>query len=1179
MKTVGFDKNIKITDKVRFILETRDGDDCLITPYKINSVAIYFVTREFTDSSATQYDKQIDREDLVSEYERVKKNLCVMFKRNVAAATTSNLTLSGLQTIDGISLSEGDRVLVKDQSSPEQNGIYIASSSDWERAEDADDNEDVVKGMYVFVDEGIQNISTGWILISSDPISIGTTPLSFLKFSVNGTPSSPDDNSLKRLEILKKEIEESKKKSSFFYKDAIAVKIFGGNTDPETGEVFPAWLNPSLVPAELKEKTISDNLLYEHEEKGKFVLEWTPSDMREGDYFICWNWTPRMAGDSLSAHNYFSLEGDGSLTAAIPTHVIDSGKYEMLLERYTPEMFKSIISENDLTPKVMKGLNDSVASGFTFVENMANQIIDLLDANATHEQLLPLLSNMFNLRLKSSDPTLWRRQIKKAIPNFKKKGTIPGLKSALDDMGMKFQKLTRLWQVVSKYTYQEHFMYEGQNSFGLMRRMVLPADVNFGLWVRSAGQHQEWQDLTDDYESYVELQEDGFTWVGPELSAGDSIRILYRTRNVPLAAQEAENYIRGLPLLDDRDERSQEYPPKNWNVRALEEDDPMFDVLIPTRHPLADPIIWGRVRTEFPYSENAYNMDEYNGSKRDSMNPCDIDKEFTDSCGQCQSSSFNLDIEAERLSDESFNEAKQIVEEYMPFHSRVKTFNVSGSINEFVRPSSERLDMLVSYAGEDILIAGEGQKIFHRNVDADYLDDVKRDMLASYEVLSNGTSTTWSGTISNQKICLSPSATSSESEIGDFSKKNKTQGFNSLNVDTSRMNSDPFESGNLLEVLGVTNKYYTVSNFTSSSAEIHDPSGVDQADIGPLLEYRISNRIADFNVDIEQADQIIFGDDDSDFHMLGIITQYDVDFNSVSGSVWKLRHSDKEYAIQNIFPDGTLSIKQESTVPPIAGWQLLSDGVIQKSGSGSAPTVYNYGLVTVNSFSGNIRELLKIGDYVYLGWSSSPRIYRVKSFKKDQDDCFYIQGYDEGALGGEEIKVYRRVLENKVGQFSYEGIALVADDNLEVLASISNGANYDPSDLNSLNVKENFLLFIDGKYYTISYIDGSDVVLGGPMGSFTTQGQSVNFMVYKFNKENLTLPDKVIPPYTDRPPEYNFNGIGRSGGSVITNNEGGNRAVLMSSVLNSVNSSQQMDVMGQSEAIDFEIEYKKEDEE
>lgn len=1182
MKTVGIDPNISITDDLRFILDVRDGNDCLIRPYKIGSVVIYFVSREFTDSTSVQYDKHLERPDLVAEYEAVKKELCLKSKASVLVATNSDIVLAGFQTIDGIIVSDGDRILVKNQNDATENGIYVASPSNWTRAPDADGDEDLVKGAYVFVEEGIQNISTGWFLITPDPISLGSTPLSFLKFSENGVPSSPDDNSLERLRVLKQQIEESRNTSSFFYKDAIPVKVFGGYTDPETGELFPAWLNPDMVPSELKDKTATDNILYEYEEDGriqagKFVLEWQPFDMREGDYFICWNWSPLVAGESLSAHMYFSLEANGSLTASIPTHVADPRKYDMLLERYTPEMFKSILSENDQTPRVMKGLNESIGAGFTLVENMANQIIDLLDANATHEQLLPLLSNMFNLRLKSSDPTLWRRQIKKAIPNFKKKGSISGLRSALGDIGMKFQKMTRLWQVVSKYTHQEHFVYSGYSTFSLSKKMLLPVDVNFGLWYRPAA--GEWEDLTDDYASYIDVHEDSIDWIGSALSDGDSIRILYRTRNVPVGVQETENYIRSLPLLDDRDERSQEYPPKNWNVRALEEDDPMFDVIIPTKHPLADPIVWGRIRTEFPYSENAYNMDEYNGSKRDSMDPCDIDKEFLDPCGNCQSSSFNLDIEVEKLSDDSFNEARQVVEEYMPFHSRVRTFNLSGAINEFVRPSAESIDMLVSYSYEDVLIAGDGQKIFNRNVNSEDLDSVKRDMLASYIPVSNGSSTTWAGTIKNQGISLLSSTTSGQTELSDPDFKGRTQGFDSLNINTSQLDSDPFSSGNLLEILGTTPRNYTISAVDVNSAKIHEPAGVDASLIGPLFEYRVSNRMADLNVDIEQANQIIFGDDDADFHMLGIVTQYDVDFNSVSGSVWRLRTSGKEYSVQNILPDGTLLIKEESSASPISGWELLRDGVVQKSSTSSLsyPEVYHYGLVKVNSSSGDVRDFARIGDYLYIGWPSATRSYKIKSFKSGQDDQFYIQGYNEGSVGGESIKIYRRVLEGKVGQLSYEGLALETDDNLEDLASISNGDNYDPSDLNSNNVKENFLLFIDGKYYTISEIDGFNIVLGGPMDSFTMSGEAVNFMVYKFTKENLDLAERVTPPYTDHPPRYQFDGIDRHGGSILTNTDSQNRVVLMSSMLNSANANQPVDIISQTESIDFQIEYKDEE--
>jgi hypothetical protein len=195
---------------------------------------------------------------------------------------------------------------------------------------------------------------------------------------------------------------------------------------------------------------------------------------------------------------------------------------------------------------------------------------------------------------------------------------------------MKLLRLSRLWQVVSSYTHQESFVYDDSASFQLSKTMRLPVDSNFELWYRPTD--GQWEDVTASHESLAVFDGSSLVWTG-EISKGDSVRILYKTNEIPSTRQALEDYIRTLPLMDNRDERDQEYPPKNWNVRVIEEDDPMFGVIIPVRHPLADPVIWGRVRTEFPYSENAYNMDEYNGSKRESLDPCDIDKNFVDSCG------------------------------------------------------------------------------------------------------------------------------------------------------------------------------------------------------------------------------------------------------------------------------------------------------------------------------------------------------------------------------------------------------------------------------------------------------------------------------------------------------------------------------------------------------------------
>lgn len=101
------------------------------------------------------------------------------WKNSVKAATTANITLSGTQTIDDISLIAGDRVLVKDQSTGSQNGIYVVAAGAWSRAVDADSSIKITAGMSVFVSEGTVNGDTQWKLVTNDSIILNTTALSF----------------------------------------------------------------------------------------------------------------------------------------------------------------------------------------------------------------------------------------------------------------------------------------------------------------------------------------------------------------------------------------------------------------------------------------------------------------------------------------------------------------------------------------------------------------------------------------------------------------------------------------------------------------------------------------------------------------------------------------------------------------------------------------------------------------------------------------------------------------------------------------------------------------------------------------------------------------------------------------------------------------------------------------
>jgi hypothetical protein len=96
-------------------------------------------------------------------------------KEAVKVATTGNITLSGAQTINGISITAGDRVLVKDQTNPALNGIYDAATGAWARSSDADTGAKLV-GAYLIVLRGPVT-SDRLFKQDSDDIILGTTPI------------------------------------------------------------------------------------------------------------------------------------------------------------------------------------------------------------------------------------------------------------------------------------------------------------------------------------------------------------------------------------------------------------------------------------------------------------------------------------------------------------------------------------------------------------------------------------------------------------------------------------------------------------------------------------------------------------------------------------------------------------------------------------------------------------------------------------------------------------------------------------------------------------------------------------------------------------------------------------------------------------------------------------------
>lgn len=111
------------------------------------------------------------------------------WKDSVRAGTTANITLSGAQTIDGVSVIAGDRVLVKNQSTASQNGIYVCAAGAWSRSSDAT-NGKLSSLTSVMVEEGTAQAGTQWRISTTGAITVGSTSITWTQFGASTTYSA-----------------------------------------------------------------------------------------------------------------------------------------------------------------------------------------------------------------------------------------------------------------------------------------------------------------------------------------------------------------------------------------------------------------------------------------------------------------------------------------------------------------------------------------------------------------------------------------------------------------------------------------------------------------------------------------------------------------------------------------------------------------------------------------------------------------------------------------------------------------------------------------------------------------------------------------------------------------------------------------------------------------------------
>ena len=155
-----------------------------ITNSTINSTTIGATTPSTAAfTSATVSVAPVSGNDVVNKTYLDYFATGLSWKQPVLCATTANISLTGVQTLDGISAVAGSRVLVKNQTAAAENGIYISSASAWARSTDADIWTELL-GAIVFVESGNTLAGSAWYCTAQPGGTIGTTAVNWSNFSV-----------------------------------------------------------------------------------------------------------------------------------------------------------------------------------------------------------------------------------------------------------------------------------------------------------------------------------------------------------------------------------------------------------------------------------------------------------------------------------------------------------------------------------------------------------------------------------------------------------------------------------------------------------------------------------------------------------------------------------------------------------------------------------------------------------------------------------------------------------------------------------------------------------------------------------------------------------------------------------------------------------------------------------
>jgi len=891
-----------------------------------------------------------------------------------------------------------------------------------------------------------------------------------LRASLTSTTTiSPTEIRLEEeLRVIKLQLAQEQNFDTVVYDGTIVYENFGDQNNP----IWTQYSTDSILKP-ITDPTLGINY-------GLFEFLWDSTGAFAGDYFVCWRWIPdgNLPNNIYADSIYFTLFAEPISFRSRPDTITPTGvrilnapdgiaytDFVELPNYYMPETYKTKVNSGDQTPEVLGLFNRSVGQSFEFLRSFIQQIYTLQNANTCPDQFLPFMAGLGNLTLRTTDPTYWRKQVGEMVPNYKMKGTLKGIRQALANANIELLDYQQYWQVVSQYTYTESLYYVGSNEFILtIPSLPISNNGNFAVWLRKAGAVDFVSYPLSDIDITTQNAISTLTWNGPPLSGSqdptipgstDTIKILYQIRPITNAQQQLiENIIRSLPLMDTRDDELIEYPPKNWNTKLILQSDPDFNTLIPITNPYSDPVIFGSVRSIFPYSENVYNSDEYNGSLRKSTYPGDIDKNFIDMCSGSISSCFSVDLSIGNLTSARFEEAKSIINDYKPLHAQLHTLNYESSINDYQLPPEESIDISVAFTADDYLIAGNAQEFFNRFMVAPgsgvthccianalySLDEFQRNQLSNL-VLQGGSSAI----------------------VKAFSEKTILYSgkFNFNNIGLTNISSKTY-----LEILSPY-ATYAVENPVNNQVEI-----IGYPTSRPIefqVPFRLSNIFLPIsNSDIQQMTTFYLSDESITLDAFYITTIKDVD-NGRALAPWKIRinSTGQIYNIYDLLPDWTIELENNGTlVGPMTSVDFSlynnSNEMILSSVNGKIQ-MSQYGVVTINDAGFSVNNKNIVG--FYFGETGSQLQYPIAKLDLVNTNKFTIANYSAGNKSGVSCLIYQRIINNDVAFIKNWGAMIQRPPTPYLPVAFTDPQS--PTALQDNNFINNYIIKINGNYRKI----------------------------------------------------------------------------------------------------------------